>query len=43
MLYNFVLDLVVRKVKTKQEILKLSRTPQLLVLADDVNLLVLCI
>jgi hypothetical protein len=40
---NFVLDLAVRKVKAKQEILKLSRTHQLLVLADDINLSGLCL
>lgn len=42
-LYNFVLDLTVRKVKAKQEIMKLSRTHQLLVLADNVNLSGLCL
>jgi hypothetical protein len=42
-LYNFVLDLAVRKIRAKQEILKLNGNHQLLVLADDVNLSGLCL
>jgi hypothetical protein len=39
MLFNFVLSNIIRKIKEIKEDLELYRTHQLLVCADDVNLL----
>jgi hypothetical protein len=39
LLYNFALDCVIRRVQVNQDALKLNDTHQLLVYADDVNIL----
>jgi hypothetical protein len=39
LLFNFVLDYAIRRVQISQDGLKLSGTHQLLVYADDVNVL----
>jgi hypothetical protein len=39
LLFNFVLDYVISRVRVKQDGLKLNGTHQLLVYADDVNIL----
>jgi hypothetical protein len=39
LLFNFVLDLAIRRVQVNQECLKLNGTHQLVVYADDVNVL----
>ena len=39
LLFNFVLEYAIRRIRVKQDGLKLNGTYQLLVYADDINLL----